>query len=301
MSHIPVLMVPVLKTFRKRTVTTFFDGTLGLGGHAAALLGQHPELQTYIGVDKDERALAIAIAATTVNDTTTLNTRRGCYGDVTPTLQRDALLGSPARLSGALLDLGVSSLQLDDGARGFSHSRYGALDMRMDDSLGMTAADVVQTYSEAALVRVLGLYGDVRKPRRLARSLVAARGAAPLRTTTQLVAALERHLPREPKGRRRELAKVFQSLRIAVNAELEVLRGALPPLAALLERGGALAVISFHSGEDRIVKHTFAELAAGSGGELLVATKRPVVADEAEREANPRSRSAKLRVLERRS
>jgi 16S rRNA (cytosine1402-N4)-methyltransferase len=221
---------------------------------------------------------------------------KGLFVDLPLHLHEAGLSGTDA----VLLDLGVSSPQLDDPRRGFSFQSDGPLDMRMDQSSGETAADLVNRLSEQELADVIYLYGEERYSRRIARGIVQARAAHPLRTTQDLVRLIRAAVPAAYRhGRLHCATRTFQALRIAVNRELETLEPALRNAAQVLRPGGRLAVISFHSLEDRIVKQTFRSLSYGPDASLQVLTKKPQMAEEAECRANPRARSAKLRVAER--
>jgi 16S rRNA (cytosine1402-N4)-methyltransferase len=203
-------------------------------------------------------------------------------------------------VQGVLLDLGVSSPQLDEPARGFSFRADGPLDMRMDQSTGRTAADIVNGLDEADLADMIYRLGEERYSRRIARAIVAARGRQALTGTRQLASVIESAVPGHyRRGRIHCATRTFQALRIAVNQELEHLEPSLRNATDVLAPGGRLCVISFHSLEDRIVKHTFKSLSSESGGELEILTKRPQIPSEEESDRNPRSRSAKLRVMQR--
>ncbi len=202
-----------------------------------------------------------------------------------------------ANVHGVLFDLGVSSPQLDEPERGFSFQQDGPLDMRMDQSVGTTAADVVNRTEESDLADLIYQLGEERYSRRIARGVVRARAQRPLSTTQELVAVIESSVPGSyRRGRIHCATRTFQALRIAVNRELDHLEPAIRDAADVLRPGGRLCVISFHSLEDRIVKHTFRAL---SGRALTVLTKKPLMASEEECARNPRARSAKLRVAER--
>jgi 16S rRNA (cytosine1402-N4)-methyltransferase len=211
--------------------------------------------------------------------------------------QMDEALGGLGvdQVDGVLLDLGVSSHQLDTAGRGFSFMRDGPLDMRMDVTRGVTAAELVNTASEEELETIFRRFGEEPAAGRIARGIGAARSRRPLRTTHDLVAVVERAAPR--RGKTHPATRVFQALRIAVNDELDALERGLGVSGKLLRSGGRLAVITFQSLEDRIVKHTLRALAAEEPG-LRIRTKRPLVPSEAEIERNPRARSAKLRAVE---
>ncbi|WP_455389858.1 16S rRNA (cytosine(1402)-N(4))-methyltransferase RsmH, partial [Petrachloros mirabilis] len=203
-------------------------------------------------------------------------------------------------VQGALFDLGVSSPQIDDPSRGFSFQSRGPLDMRMDQSAGVTAAEIVNRTEEVDLGNIIYEFGEERYSRRIARAIVRARVNQPFETTNELVSVIEAAVPAHyRRGRIHCATRTFQALRIAVNQELEHLEPALRDAADVLAPGGRLCVISFHSLEDRIVKHSFRALSAEADGEIEVLTKRPQVPTDEEIDRNPRSRSAKLRVIQR--
>jgi 16S rRNA (cytosine1402-N4)-methyltransferase len=268
----------------------FVDCTVGLGGHARALLdGGATRL---IGLDRDPAALALARAAL------------GGYGDRVELVHSDyraleAVLDARgvARVDGVLADLGVSSMQLDAVGRGFSFRRDEPLDMRMDTTAGPTAVEALRDVGERALADLIYEFGEERHSRRIARAIVAARGQRAIETTGQLAEIVRRAIPRKGYTRIDPATRTFQAIRIWVNRELEGLDAFLAAAARRLAPGGRLAVITFHSLEDRIVKHTLRALQAE--GTIAVRTKRPVVPAEAEVARNPRARSAKLRAAER--
>lgn len=264
---------------------TALDLTLGLGGHASALLAAGVE--RVIGVDRDREALAAATE------------RLATYGERFRAVQaRFSEVGRIARETGlravdaALYDLGVSSAHLDRPARGFSYRSEGPLDMRMGHE-GTTAQDVVNTYPEEELARVIRDYGEERFARRIAGAIVRARGRKPLETTKELAAVVASAVPKR-RGGPHPARRSFQAIRIEVNRELEELAASLPQTVELLAPGGRLVVISYHSLEDRIVKRFVA-------GEqrLRSLTKKPVRPSAAEMARNPRARGAKLRAAER--
>jgi 16S rRNA (cytosine1402-N4)-methyltransferase len=263
-----------------------------MGGHAESLLEQAGAQTRLLGIDADLEALARARA------------RLARFGDRVVLRQANFRhLRAVAREAGVdraqsvLLDLGVSSYQLDASGRGFSFEGAAPLDMRFDASRGLTAADLLRTLTEAELERMIREYGDELHARRIAREIVTRRRREPLLTTADLVAAVKAAIPRRRWPRGRHVAtRTFQALRMAVNEEVEALAEALPAAAGLLAPGGRLGVISFHSGEDRIVKRTFLSLA---GGPYVVLDPSPLAPCREERRANRRCRSAKLRVLER--
>ena len=268
----------------------FVDCTVGLGGHARALL--EAGATRLLGLDRDPAALAHARAALEA------------YGDRVELVHShyralDAVLDARgiARVDGVLADLGVSSMQLDAGGRGFSFRRDEPLDMRMDTTAGPTAAEALRDVGERALADLIYEFGEERHSRRIARAIVAARGQRAIETTGQLAEIVRRAIPRKGYTRIDPATRTFQAIRIWVNGELEGLDAFLAAAARRLAPGGRLAVITFHSLEDRIVKHTLRALQAE--GTVAVRTKRPVVPSETEVARNPRARSAKLRAAER--
>ena len=265
---------------------------MGGGGHAEALLAGSAPDGVLLGLDRDGEALAVAAERLRPFG----QRARLVHGDFRelPALARAAVMGP---FDGILLDLGVSSLQLADPARGFSFSHDGPLDMRMDRMApGPTAADLLRRLPEADLAAILRDDGEERWARRIARALVAARARAPITTTGELARLVGQAIPRRAwPPRIHPATRTFQALRIAVNRELEGLGEGLEAAVSLLVAGGRLAVISFHSLEDRAVKQTFRRLAAGTGIELI--TPKPVTPTAEEVAANPRARSAKLRAV----
>lgn len=269
----------------------FVDCTVGLGGHTRALL--EAGAARVLGLDRDRDALEVA------------RTRLRAFGDRVELVQADYrdlgrvldVRGLPG-MDGAVADLGVSSMQLDTEGRGFSFRRDEPLDMRMDRSQGPTAADLLAGVTEADLANVIFRHGEERHSRRIARAIVDARRTAPVATTGQLAQIVRRAVPARGYQRIDPATRTFQALRIWVNRELEHLDRFLMEACDRLLAGARLAVISFHSLEDRIVKHVFRGLAQGAAA-LRILTRRPLVPGEAERDRNPRARSAKLRAIER--
>jgi 16S rRNA (cytosine1402-N4)-methyltransferase len=280
-----VLLREVL-SFAPQGTSRILDATLGLGGHAEALLTRHPEA-TLLAFDRDEQALSIAgQRLSPFADRVEFR-----HGDFRDGVSRVA----PQSLDYAIADLGVSSLQLDDAERGFSFRFEAPLDMRMDRRYGRSASDVLNTASEKELERILTDYGEEPKARAIARSIVMERRTRS-NWTTSAFASLVR---RDARGRPGldPSTRAFQALRIFTNSELQGLDQGLDRLAHLLRPGGRLAVIAFHSLEDRIVKTVFRELKRS--GDFALLTPKPLVPQDDELRANPRSRSARLRVLER--
>ena len=287
--HLPVMTGEVLAALHPERGGLFVDCTVGLGGHARALLSAGAA--RLIGIDRDPAALAIA-GGTLAEWGARVELVHGDYRDAPRLLDERGI----AAIDGAVADLGVSSLQLDGEGGGFSFQRDEALDMRMDTSQGPTAADLLGEVGERDLADVIYRYGEERRSRAVARAIVAARRAAPIRTTAQLASIVRRVVGRS--GRIDPATRTFQALRIWVNGELEGLDVFLRAIAARLRTGARLAVVTFHSLEDRPVKHTFRALAA-EGETFRLLTKKSVVPGDDELRTNPRARSARLRAIER--
>jgi 16S rRNA (cytosine1402-N4)-methyltransferase len=268
----------------------FVDCTVGLGGHTRALLDAGAS--RVIGIDRDAAALAVARESLSAY-AGRVELAHADYRALTQLLDARGV----SLVDGLVADLGVSSMQLDAPDRGFSFRRDEPLDMRMDTSSGATAAEMIAAADEQALADVIYEFGEERHARRVARAIVAARKDAPIDTTGRFADIVRRAIPRKGYSRIDPATRTFQAIRIWVNRELEGLDEFLAQAADRLDEGGRLAVITFHSLEDRIVKHTFRALQ--SAGRLTVRTKRPDVPAEAEIERNPRARSAKLRAAER--
>ena len=289
--HVPVLTADVLRQLRPDHGGVFVDCTVGLGGHSRALL--ESGASRVIGLDRDEDALAQARAAlSTWADRVDLV--HADYRTIEDVLDRRGI----QRVDGALADLGVSSMQFEAPGRGFSFQRDEPLDMRMDRGAGETAAALIAGSTEQTLADTIYAYGEERFSRRIARALVAARREAPIDTTGRLASIVRRAIPVRGHSRIDPATRTFQALRIWVNHELEGLDRFLEAAARRLRTGARLVVISFHSLEDRIVKHTLRALAHGQDAILKVLTKKPVVAGDGEVRLNPRARSAKLRAAE---
>ena len=291
-THVPVMRAEVVEWLAPERGGVFVDCTVGLGGHAAALL--EGGAGRVIGLDRDREALAVAGPAL------------ARWGSRVELVHSDfrrlvALLDERglAAVDGVLADLGVSSLQFDGAGRGFSFQRDEPLDMRMDQSGGRNAAELLAVAGESELADIIFARGEERFSRRIARAIVAAREHGPVTTTGQLATIVRRAVPRTGRWRIDPATRTFQALRIEVNGELDDLDRFLAEAAGRLGAGGRLVVITFHSLEDRIVKHTFRRLAGDETQSLRVATRRPQRPSGAEIERNPRARSAKLRVIER--
>jgi 16S rRNA (cytosine1402-N4)-methyltransferase len=308
-AHVPVLLervVDVLEPSLSEPGAVLVDATLGLGGHAEALLRRYPGVRL-IGVDRDPRALELASA------------RLGEFGDRFRPVHAvydqigEVLADQGVRSAqGVLFDLGVSSLQLDDDGRGFTYSRDAPLDMRMDQTSDEpTAADVLNTYPVDSLKRILRTYGEERFASRIAREIVRVRGDRPFVTSSQLVSVLDDVIPAPARRTGGHPAKrTFQALRIEVNGELAALERALDVAIGAVSVGGRVVALSYHSLEDRLVKHAFAAGTSSSAPHglpvelpehraYLRAVGRPQVASEDEVQANRRAASARMRVVER--
>jgi len=288
--HAPVLVSETLALLEPSRGGVFVDCTVGLGGHSRALLDGGAE--RIIGLDRDTTALELA-AANLASYGERVELVHSDYRDLPQVLDARGI----ATVAGALADLGVSSMQLGEG-RGFSFQRDEPLDMRMDRTRPPTAADLIADADEEDLANVIFQYGEERYSRRIARAIVQARAVAPVATTGQLAALVRRAIPVRGYQRIDPATRTFQALRIWVNRELDGLDAFLESAVQRLAAGGRLAVIAFHSLEDRIVKHTFRALAHAETA-IRILTKRPIEAGEDEVARNPRARSAKLRAIER--
>ncbi len=289
-SHLPVMVAEVLEHLAPSRGGVFVDCTVGLGGHARALL--EAGASRLIGLDRDPAALAEARRALSdFGDRVELV--HSDYRRVNDVLDERGVTD----VDGVLADLGVSSMQLDSPGRGFSFRQDDPLDMRMDTTTGPTAAESIRDVDERTLADVIYEFGEERYSRRIARAIVAARGRAPLETTGQLADVVRRAVPRKGYSRIDPATRTFQAIRIWVNRELEGLDTFLGDVARRLGDEGRMVVITFHSLEDRIAKHTLRAL-QDEGIGLRIRTKRPMVPGEAEVERNPRARSAKLRAAE---
>ena len=313
--HEPVLVTEVV-AFLARKPGIYVDGTLGGGGHSLALLHAlgdlgYAEQSLLIGIDQDDAALREAAGKLQVYAANTAVVK-GNFQDIDALVKRVCLeKGLEPRVAGILLDLGVSSFQIDTAERGFSYLRDGALDMRMNGAGDLTAADIVNTYEERDLARLFWRYGEEPRSRSLAKAIAAHRLTHGAINRTQELADLIRNHAHGGEKVIKTLSRVFQALRIEVNSELDVLRLALDGALDCLDAQGRLAVISYHSLEDRIVKTFFAEKAKsdwgpkGVGlrepltyGDISLITRKPLSATPQEIALNSRARSAKLRVIE---
>ena len=300
--HEPVMLAEVVRAFAAVPAGWVFDGTVGGGGHSAGLLAAHEQVRV-IGGDRDPNALqAAGEALAEFSERVVL--RRQRFDDVAGAM---AAVGAE-HLSGALFDLGVSSHQFDVAERGFSYRNDGPIDMRMDPDQGWSGADVVNGYSEADLARILRDHADERFATRIARAIVAAR---PIESTADLATVVADAIPAPARRRGGHPARrTFQAIRIEVNGELDVLPDAIDAAIDATAPGGRVGVLSYHSGEDRIVKERFRLAATGGctcppglpcvcGAVRTVRVLKATTASAAEQERNPRARSARLRVAER--
>lgn len=306
--HQPVLMNQTLNSLKLRPGGVYLDGTLGGGGHTEAILQATEPDGKVIGLDQDDEALAAASQRLKPFGERFCPIRAN-FAEMEQVLAAEGIAG----LDGVLLDIGVSSHQLDEPDRGFSYMQDGPLDMRMDRRGGQTAADLVAELSESELANLIYRYGEEKFSRRIARRIVEQRAQTPIESTKQLAELISAAIPaaQRRKEKQHPAKRTFQALRIAVNDELGVLERGLVAAFASLKSGGRLSVITFHSLEDRMVKNYFAGLAkgcecppefpvcvCGKQPQALLITRRPQTATEDELQSNPRARSAKLRTVE---
>jgi 16S rRNA (cytosine1402-N4)-methyltransferase len=291
-THRPVMVTEVLEHLSPARGGVFVDATVGLGGHARALLDAGAS--RLVGLDRDPAAVARAAEALLEYDERVAIEHRD-YREFDDALDARHV----ATVAGVLVDFGVSSMQLDAPGRGFSFRRDEPLDMRMNPMAGETAAELVGEADEKTLADVIYRFGEERRSRRIARAIVRARERQAIVTTGQLADIVRRALPRRGASRIDPATRTFQAIRIWVNEELDGLDGFLARAARRLEPGGRLVALTFHSLEDRIVKHTFRALQAAGEIGFTVRTRRPVTPSATEAAENPRARSAKLRALER--
>jgi 16S rRNA (cytosine1402-N4)-methyltransferase len=307
--HVPVLLERVLTLLApalENKPAILVDATLGLGGHAEALLDAHPQL-TLVGLDRDPNALKLS-GERLAKYAGRVHLVHAVYDEMPEAL---ADLGM-STVDGILFDLGVSSMQLDEADRGFAYAQDAPLDMRMDPTQGVTAADILNTYEARDLARILRDYGEERFAGRIAKAVVNERVKEPFSTSARLVELLYSAVPAASRRTGGHPAKrTFQALRIEVNGELDVLRRAIPAALTALKVGGRIVVESYQSLEDRLVKQAFAELAKsrtpeglpvelpGHGPEVRLLTRGAEQADETENEHNPRAASVRLRAAER--
>jgi len=302
--HTPVLIEPVLTYLINDPSGIYVDGTVGGGGHSLEILKKLAPTGRLIGIDIDDEALLYAKRALESFENRVM-LKPGNFAEIV------AILGSFEihQVDGILLDLGVSSQQIDAGRRGFSYMADGPLDMRMSTGLEMTAEEIINTYSELDLERIFSEFGEERKARYIARAIVRERGESQITTTQQLVKIIEPIVPFQ--HRIKSLARIFQAIRIAVNQELENLQSFLNQSLAVLKSSGRLVIIAYHSLEDRMVKELFSRqvnpcqcppdlpvCVCGKQPTIRLLTKKIVRPTEQEIQSNPRSRSAKLRAVE---
>lgn len=304
--HKSVLRAESVELLKPRSGAIFVDATLGLGGHAEKILSAADGIRL-IGIDQDSEAVTLA-----TRRLEKFGDRADIFHANFSDIKRIIAKAEIERVDGILADLGVSSLQFDSAERGFSFRFDAPLDMRMDadDDDTETAAELLAALSEFDIARIIYEYGEERMSRKIARRIVWKRELGePIETTRQLAETVEKAVGRDKKDKIHPATKTFQALRIAVNGELEILERFIRDSVELLKKDGRLAIITFHSLEDRIVKQTFQKLAGkcdcpprlpqcvcGASREVEILTRKPVTPDESELEENPRARSAKLRV-----
>ena len=305
--HYSVLLNETIDNLNIKPDGVYVDCTLGGAGHSNLIASRLSEKGRLIGIDRDEFALGKA------------RERLAKYGDRIILLHTNFVDGAERikeegfdRIDGVVADLGVSSFQLDDATRGFSYMQDAPLDMRMDRTGDVTAYDIVNTYSERELSRIIDMYGEERYASSIARKIVKYRETKPIETTVELSEIIKSGIPAKNKIDGPHPAKrTFQAIRIEVNGELDIISDTINNFFPMLNPGGRMSIITFHSLEDRIVKHTFLEktvgctcpsdfpvCVCGKKAEGKVITKKPILPSDEELEENPRSRSAKLRVLE---
>lgn len=304
-THVPVLLEECIEGLDIKPDGVYVDGTAGGAGHSSAIAARLGENGRLIALDRDPDAVRTASERLSVfSNATVIHSN---YSQMRQVLDEIGV----GKVDGVLMDLGVSSYQLDEGSRGFSYHSDAPLDMRMSKE-GVSAADIVNTYSESELARIIFEYGEEKFSRRIASNIIAAREKAPIETTLQLADIIRNSVPQKARREKNPCKKTFQAIRIAVNGEFEHLSMGLDEAFYSLKPCGRLAVITFHSLEDRLVKKKFAEWCKGCicppdfpqcvcghkpQGKLV--NRKPIEAKEKELERNNRSRSAKLRIIER--
>ncbi|HOV42791.1 MAG TPA: 16S rRNA (cytosine(1402)-N(4))-methyltransferase RsmH [Syntrophothermus lipocalidus] len=304
--HVPVLLEEAVSMLALQPDGVYVDCTVGGGGHLACLVQKLGEKATIIGIDKDAKALEEA-RKKLADVSSKLILIHGDFRRLQVILKMHGI----SEIHGIVLDLGVSSFQLDDASRGFSYQEEGPLDMRMNTDQQLSAWHLVNEWSEERLALIIRELGEERYARRIAREIVRERQQRPINTTFELVEVIKRSVPAQAKKDKHPARRTFQALRIAVNEELEALEEVLPQAVEVLASEGRIAVITFHSLEDRIVKTFFKRESLGClcppdqpvctcnhRARLKIVTKRPITPTEAELARNPRSRSAKLRIAE---
>lgn len=307
MEHYSVLLQECLEGLHIREDGIYVDATLGRGGHSAEILKRCPKGHLY-AFDRDAQAIAQSLPRLRA-----AGTQFTCIHSCFSAMQEKLAEHGVSAVDGILMDLGVSSPQFDEGERGFSYRFDAPLDMRMDQRNALSAYEVVNDYSEENLSRILHEYGEERFARKIAHNICVSRQQAPIRTTGELIEIIKRSIPAKIRATGGHPAKrTFQAIRIEVNQELTVLSESLDGMIDLLNDGGRLCVITFHSLEDRIVKNIFRKnehpctcppefpvCVCGKKSKGTVVTRKPILPGEEEMETNPRSKSAKLRVFER--
>ncbi len=300
-SHLPVMPEEVIESLEVKPGGVYVDGTLGGGGHSELIAKMGGKL---IGIDRDQEAITAASQRLSAYNPTIVNDN---FNNINAILDK---LGVD-KIDGAILDLGMSSHQIDNKSRGFSYNHDAPLDMRMDRESTITAKDIVNRCSQEELTKILFHYGEETYTRKIVQRIMYAREQKPVETTTELAHLIKSAIPAWTKDPRVPVRRVFQAIRIAVNDELSGLGNALDDFCSRLKEGGRLAVITFHSLEDRIVKTKFANLATDcvcppdfpvcncdKEPQCIVITKKPILPSQAELSANTRAASAKLRVIE---
>lgn len=305
--HIPVLYHEVLKGLDLKKGGTYVDGTVGGGGHSSGILEAIGKDGRLLAIDQDTTALAAASEHLKAYEDQ-VQFFHANYIEMPRIIDENA----PEGVDGILIDIGVSSPQIDDYSRGFSYMHDARLDMRMNREAPLSAYEVVNEYSEDELERIIREYGEDKWARRIAKIIVERRSIAPIETTYQLVDAIERAVPKGAREKGSHVAKrTFQAIRIEVNGELDVLEGVIEAAVERLKVGGRMAIITFHSLEDRIVKNKFKYLSSDcvcppelpicqcdKMATVKIVTRKPVVATKEELEYNKRAASAKLRIVE---
>lgn len=305
-SHIPVMPGVTVDLLNVGTGKTYIDCTLGGGGHSGEILKRLNGCGMLYGIDRDAEAISAAGEALQIYKN--FRPVKGNYSDILELMSENGV----NNVDGILYDLGVSSHQLDSNERGFSYHNEAPLDMRMDVTSGITAQTVVNTYAENELIKIIREYGEERYASRIARRIIREREIQPIKTTLKLAQIIKQATPIDKRYEGKHPARrTFQAIRIEVNGEIEKLEGALRDAKSLLNKGGRMVVITFHSLEDRIVKQLFREwenpctcdpkapvCICGKQPEVKILTRKPVVASEQEQNENPRSRSAKVRAIE---